>query len=99
AEELVEQVAGVVEGVLGGEGHLVAGAAGVGQALAREVVEGLVDGLGLGEAGGGVVEVDHGRLVRVPPYGSNSRTAILPALVSPRIRGTESGTLYSWRCR
>ena len=53
-------VAGVVEGALGGEGHLVPGAAGVGQRLAREAVQGLVDGLGLGEAGGGVVEVKHG---------------------------------------
>src|SRR5262249_33686614 len=57
--ELVEQVAGVVEGALGGQGHLVAGAAGVGEALPGEAVERLVDGLGLGEAGRGVVEVNH----------------------------------------
>ena len=61
-EELVEQVPAVVEGALGGQRHLVAGAAGIGQVVPGEAVEGLVDALGLGEAGGGVVEVDH----RVP---------------------------------
>src|SRR5262249_37764575 len=59
AEELVEQVAAVVEGALGGQGHLVSGAAGVGELRAREGVERPVDGLRLGEAGRGVVEVDH----------------------------------------
>ena len=60
-EELVEPVAAVVEGALGGEGHLVPGPAGVGEVVPGEAVERLVDGLGLGETGGGVVEVDgHG---------------------------------------
>ena len=58
-EELVEQMPAVVEGALGGEGHLVPGPAGVGQRLPGEAVQGLVDGFGLGETGGGVVEVDH----------------------------------------
>ena len=58
-EELVEQMAAVVEGVFGGEGHLVAGPAGVGKVMPREAIEGLVDGFGFGETGGGVVEVDH----------------------------------------
>src|SRR5262249_14369571 len=59
AEELVEQVAAVVQGALGGQRHLVACAAGVGQRLARELIQRAVDGLGLGEAGGGVGEVGH----------------------------------------
>ena len=56
-EEAVEPVPAVVEGVLGGQGHLVPGPAGVGELRPGEAVEGLVDGLRLGETGGGVVEV------------------------------------------
>ena len=52
----------VVEGMLGGQRHLVSGPAGIGEALPREAIEGLIDGFGLGETGGGVVEVDHWRL-------------------------------------
>src|SRR5262249_24019472 len=60
AEELVEAVPRVVEDALGGQGHLVAGAAGGGQRRAGEAGQGLVNRLRLGKAGGGVVEVDHG---------------------------------------
>src|SRR5262249_13040032 len=56
-EEPVEPVAGVVEGVLGGQGHLVPGPAGVGQRVPGEVVEGGVYALGLRETGGRVIEV------------------------------------------
>ena len=63
-EELVEHVAGVVQGVLGRQGHLVAGAARVSEVLAGEAVKGLVNGFGLGETGGGVIEVDHRGSVR-----------------------------------
>ena len=60
AKELVEPMSRVVEHPLGRHGHPMPGPAGVGQAGSREAVEGLIDRLGLGEAGGGVVEVDHG---------------------------------------
>jgi hypothetical protein len=61
-KELVEQMASFVERMLGGESHLVSSAAGIGETLAREAVEGLIDGFGLGKTRRGVVEVDHRRL-------------------------------------
>ncbi len=61
AEELVEAMTRVVEHSLRGDGHAVPRPPGVGQARAGEAVERLVDRLGLGKTGGGVVEVDHGR--------------------------------------
>ena len=60
-EELVEGVPAVVEDPLRGQGHPVARPTGVGQGRPGKLVERLIDGLGLGEAGGGIVEVDHGR--------------------------------------
>ena len=60
AKELVERVPRRVERPLGGDGHAVPCPARVRQAGASEPVQGLIDRLGLGKAGGGVVEVDHG---------------------------------------
>src|SRR5262249_43729772 len=100
AEELVEQVPAVVQGVLGGQGHLVAGPAGVGEALACEGVEGLVDGLGLGEAGGGVVEVDGHWLAHAGASGGNrSAMAIGPTVAVPRVIETIPGGVITWRWR
>src|SRR5207248_6131558 len=65
-EQLVEQMAAVVQGMLGGQRHLVSGAAGIGEAPARESVESLVDGLRFGITGSGVVEVNHDRLTFRP---------------------------------
>src|SRR5262249_2516285 len=90
-EELVEQVASVVEGTFGGQGHLVAGPAGVGQGAASKAVEGLVDGLGLGEAGGGIVEVDHAMFASKPSHGI-SRTA---TTVTTRLASSTSNC--AWR--
>jgi len=59
AKELVERVSRIVQCSLGPDCHPVPGPARVRQAGSRETIEGLVDGFGLGEAGGGVVEVDH----------------------------------------
>ena len=43
----------------------MAGPARIGQLRAREPIQGLIHRLGLGEAGRGVVEVDHGSKVRM----------------------------------
>jgi hypothetical protein len=59
AEELVERVPGCVECPLGGNRHPVPCPPRVRQGRARKTIEGLVHRLGLGEAGGGVIEVDH----------------------------------------
>src|ERR1700678_3199003 len=58
-EELVEHVTSRVKFPFGGDSHPVPCPARVRQAGAGEMVKGLIDGLGLGEAGGGVVEVNH----------------------------------------
>jgi hypothetical protein len=60
AEEAIEPVPRIVERVLGGQSHLVPGSARIGQRLPRELVERLIDRLGLGERSSCVVEVDHG---------------------------------------
>ena len=53
---------GVVDRPFGLLGHAVRRSAGIGQVGPGEAVEGLVDRHGLGEARGGVIEVDHGSL-------------------------------------
>src|SRR5262245_21482078 len=59
AKKLVEDMAAMVERSLGGDGHAMTPPARIGQAVAGEIVECPIDRLGLGKAGGGVVEVDH----------------------------------------
>jgi hypothetical protein len=58
-KELVEQMTGIVESTFGSQCHLVPGSAWIGEVLASEAVEGLVDGFGLGETRRCIVEVSH----------------------------------------
>ncbi len=62
AEKLIEPMPGVIEHPFRRQSHAMPRTSGVGQAGARESVECLIDGLRFGKAGGGVVEVDHGRI-------------------------------------
>ena len=61
-EKLIEEMPGIIQGALCRQGHLVPCPAWIGEILAGETVEGLVDRLGLGKTGSGVVEVDHLKL-------------------------------------
>jgi hypothetical protein len=61
-EELVEHVAGAVEHALGVDRHAMAGASGVRQMVPGELIEGHVNGFGLGETGCRVIEINHVRL-------------------------------------
>src|SRR5271163_2538027 len=58
-EELVEGVPRRVEHTLGRDGHAMPCSPRVCQARAGKLIECLIDRLGLGKTGGGVVEVDH----------------------------------------
>ncbi len=84
-EELVEQMAGIVEGAFGSQCHLVPGSTRVGEVLAGEAVESLIDGFGLGETGGGVIEVNH---VAQIAKGRSSFTGILASSRPSRTNGT-----------
>src|SRR5262249_38236687 len=75
-EELIQEVPAIVEGAFGGEGHLVPRPAGIGQLAAGEAIQSLINRLRLREAGGGVVEVDHG----VPLDSSRNSGSITGAL-------------------
>ena len=87
-KELVEPMPAIVEGAFGGQGHLVPGPARIGEVVAGEVVQGLVDRLGLGETRGGVVEVDHDLAI-------NSRTRISAIFSPSRTSGTVCFSVYS----
>ena len=58
-KKLVEGVPRRIECPLGRDGHAVPCSAWICQTRAGEAIECLIDGLWLGKAGGGVVEVDH----------------------------------------
>src|SRR5579884_1512896 len=81
-EKLVQQMAAVIEGALGRQGHLMAGSTGIGQVGASETIEGLIDAFRFGEAGGGVIEVDHSRKLSVR-CTSHTASAPCPRRRSP----------------
>ena len=53
-------MAAIVQRPFGSQSHFMARTTGVGQIVASEMIERLVDGLGLRKTGGGIIKIHHG---------------------------------------